>query len=337
MDDCNCEKAVMLGIPCCKKWNVNQFDRPLFYTDDNGPCYVYAYADQMLADAWLALPDEGRCRLAPMLAGFDPTDKNAINHVKRMFAKYPRMWRGLGEVMCRHDDLTSTLLNKELPRPNHPGMYPIYEFCCEKNLPIIVHSNADQVGTESGTYAFVHEVEDVLKAFPKLKFVWCHAGVSRRTQQPTQHELFDEMLTKYPNLTVDISWIVWEEVMLDETGCIKDIWVKMVEKHSSKITIGSDNTGQFWGASDFTKNTLATQIQKYYQLFERLSPEAARKVSYQNGQDAYFADWDVPKVDDEDVRYQQFPCCYPCEFLDANEREYILGSEATKKPEDFVF
>ena len=53
-------------------------------------------------------------RLAPTFASFDPTDLAAIDHVKRLYNKYPKMWRGIGELMCRHDDLTMMLLDKEV-------------------------------------------------------------------------------------------------------------------------------------------------------------------------------------------------------------------------------
>merc|ERR1719203_1593549 len=105
MDGCGVEKAVLIGMPCCKKWSKDEPERPLYYQDDNGQCYFYAYSDQMVADAWLALPDEKRCRFAPIMSGFNPTDINSLDHVQRLWDKYPGLWRGLGEVMCRHDDL----------------------------------------------------------------------------------------------------------------------------------------------------------------------------------------------------------------------------------------
>ena len=43
------------------------------------------------------------------MAGFNPTDIAALDHVQRLWDKYPRLFRGLGEVMCRHDDLTMLL------------------------------------------------------------------------------------------------------------------------------------------------------------------------------------------------------------------------------------
>merc|ERR1712039_1021522 len=125
--------------------------------------------------------------------------------------------------------------------------------------------------------------------------------------------------------------------MLDDDGKVKDLWVELIEKHSHRITIGSDNTGQFWSMPGLGRNTLKGQITKYWQLFDRLSTEAARRVSWKNGEDAYFAGWDVPKTDDPDARYQLVPKSYPCEFLDATQREYILGSTASTLAEDASF
>ena len=168
MDGCDVAKAVVFGMPCCKKWCFYRPEQPLYYQDDNGPCYVYAYADQMVADAWLALDDERRARFAPCFASFDPTDLAALSHVKRMYWKYPKMWRGIGEVMCRHDDLTNMLLGKEVPRVNHPALDFIYEFAIQVDLPILVHHNSDRVGDNDDDWEYVHEVRRARTTRPLL-------------------------------------------------------------------------------------------------------------------------------------------------------------------------
>ena len=38
MDGCEVERAVVFGMPCCKKWCFYRPDQPLYYQDDNGPC-----------------------------------------------------------------------------------------------------------------------------------------------------------------------------------------------------------------------------------------------------------------------------------------------------------
>ena len=61
----------------------------------------------------------------------------------------------------------------------------------------------------------------MLKTYPKLKMVWVHAGVSRRCSEPDHYEMIDQMCSDYDNLMVDISWVVWEDVICDEKGVIK--------------------------------------------------------------------------------------------------------------------
>merc|ERR1719160_994487 len=217
MDGAGVAKAVLIGMPCCKKWSKDEPEKPLYYQDDNGQCYVYSYADQMVADAWLALPDDKRARFAPVMASFNPTDISSVDHVRRMWDKYPGMWRGVGEVMCRHDDLTMLLQDNETPVVNHMAMRPIYEFCVEKDINCMVHHNADRTAEreKDQTYEYLWEVQQVLEEFPKLKLIWCHAGMSRRTFEETHAEMMDHMMTAYPNLIADISWVVWEDVICE--------------------------------------------------------------------------------------------------------------------------
>ena len=333
MDGCDCKKALVFGMPCCKKWMFYRAEKPLYYQDDNAPCYVYAYADQMVADAWLALEDKDRARLAPTFASFDPTDLAAIDHVQRLYKKYPGMWRGIGELMCRHDDLTTMLLDKEIPRINHPALMMkggIYEFAIEKGLPVQVHHNSDRVGDNDGTWEYVYEVEEVLKEYPKLCLVWVHAGVSRRCSEPTHYKMLDEMCTKYDNLMIDISWVVWEDVICDEKGIIKQGWVDTIQKHHTKFFIGSDNVAQYFPIKDTSINLLASNITKYYQLFDKLTEEAALNVAYNNAEKLYFADWTVPTGAGEaaggELRYARMPSYYDTECLDPAAGKFVMGA-----------
>ena len=165
--------------------------------------------------------------------------------------------------MCRHDDLTNMMMGKEVPRVNHPALDPVFQFCVDKNLPILVHHNSHRVGDESqGNNAYVLEVEDVLSRFPTLKFTWVHAGVSRRCALPDHHKMIDRMCSTYDNLKIDISWVVWEDVICDEKGAIKQGWIDTIEKHSTKFFIGSDNVAQFFPVYDTSINLLAMNITK---------------------------------------------------------------------------
>lgn len=308
MDGCGTKKAVLIGLPVTKKWCKDEPCRPLDCPDDNGPCYYYSYSDQMVADAWLALPTSQRARFAPLMGGFDPTDLNAVEHVQRMWDKYPNMWRGIGKIVCRHDYITTMLEQHETPLVNHPGMKRIYQFCVDKNLPVLLHHNSDRTvdGSGDGRWEYVWEVEQVLHEFPDLKLVWSHAGISSRTIEDKHYDMLDMMLNKYPNLLADISGAVWEDVICEERLSIpKKPWVALMEKHCTRFTIGSDLIGQFLGPSG--NNWLRPEIEKFWVLSDYLSPAATKAILYDNAQRIWFADWDIPHGEE---KVSTFLCFY---------------------------
>mmetsp|Transcript_53262 Transcript_53262/g.155144 ORF Transcript_53262/g.155144 Transcript_53262/m.155144 type:complete len:814 (-) Transcript_53262:68-2509(-) len=323
MDGCGVEKAVLIGMPCCKKWSKEEPEKPLYYQDDNGQCYFYSYSDQMVADAWLALPMEKRARFAPIMASFNPTDINSIDHVQRMWDKYPGLWRGLGEVMCRHDDLTTLLQDDETPVINHVAMRPLYQFCMEHDINCLVHHNADRTAVRDKSsqshYEYQWEVKQVLETFPGLKLIWCHAGASRRTHQDTHHEMIGNMLSTYESLMIDISWVVWEDVICEPgQGRPKREWVELFEAHPTRFTMGSDQVGQFIGPAGH--NFLKPEIVKYWKLAEVCKPETARAILYDNAQRIWFDGWDMPSVDDP--RFRQIPPCMRAETLFHNQGHF---------------
>jgi predicted TIM-barrel fold metal-dependent hydrolase len=212
-----------------------------------------------------------------MICGVNPSDLNAVDHVKRMYYKYPRMWRGVGELIGRHDDLKNHSVETEVPRADHAGLLRIYEFCQEVGLPVILHHTADRKQAKTAAangadhdWVYKQEVERVLKAFPKLRFVWAHAGMSKQTVEAaaTHATLLAKMLQHYSNLHIDISWVVWEAIICDENGP-KEEWVKLIQKYSKRISIGSDQVANFWlpghdGYSNVAKNLLAPQVTIVY-------------------------------------------------------------------------
>ena len=88
--------------------------------------FLDSATDVLVAAAVKQLPAEQRQRFHPFLSGFNPNDKNADAHIRRMLELDPGLWQGIGEVFTRHDDLTS-LTEGDTPRapacsplPSHP-------------------------------------------------------------------------------------------------------------------------------------------------------------------------------------------------------------------------
>lgn len=278
MDRAGVERAVIFGMPVLKKWEGFDPVEPHYYLDDDGRCYYYAYTDQLVLDALLDLSEEQRCRFAPLICGFNPTDRHGVRHIETLLARSP-LWRGVGEVLLRHDDLTHLTL-EETARANHPALEPVYALCAARGLPLLLHQNSSSEG-QHGRYVYLHELEEVLVRHPALRVVWSHCGLSRRLWHSDYHEMVAAMLTAHPGLLVDASWVVYDAEMCDQ-GSIRPAWLELVERHSDRFLIGSDLVGHF--------AALGPTLDRYRPLLEALSAPARQRVARRNAARLFFGE-----------------------------------------------
>ena len=277
MDAGRVAKAVVFGLPVKKKWDAFEKIAPHYYLDDNSRCYYFNGTDEIVAESLLRLPPASRRRFAPLVCGFNPTDRYAVRDVARMLAKYP-FWRGIGEVLCRHDDLTN-MTNEETARVNHPALFDVYELCASRALPVLIHQNSTSVSIHD-EYEHLYELEEALPRCPGTVFVWAHCGISRRVSHKKYHEMVSALLDRFPNLHVDVSWVVYDDVictMLEP----KKHWVDVIERHPTRFSIGSDLCGHF--------EHLGRNLARYNGLLRGLSPRIRRLVASGNAEKLWFA------------------------------------------------
>ena len=278
MDEANVTRAVIFGLPVTKKWAYYEPEKPHYYLDNNTPCYYFASTDEIVATHYLDLSKEERIRFAPTLCGFNPTDLCSIDYIKRMFEKYD-FWAGIGEVLLRHDDLTNLTIG-EVARVNHPGLYDVLTFCEEKNVPINIHQNCTSVW-HNDEYEYLHELREILDKFPKVTVLWAHCGVSRRVTHKQYTDMLHPMLSTYKNLYVDLSWVVYDDVVLDAHKRPKPHWIELITKYPDRFMIGSDVVGHF--------DTYGKTIGRYNALFEALPEKVAAMVARENASRLWFS------------------------------------------------
>jgi len=277
MDAGRIAKAVVFGLPLKKKWDAFEKRPPHYYLDDNSRCYYFHLTDEIVAESYLRLPVQARNRLAPLVCGFNPTDKYAVRDVERMFNKYP-FWRGVGEILCRHDDLTN-MTNEETARVNHPALSAIYELCAEKRLPVLLHQNSTSVSIHDD-YEHLYELEEILERFPATQFVWAHCGISRRVFHKNYHEMVSGLLDRYSNLYVDISWVVYDDVICCALEP-KRHWLDMINRYADRFCLGSDLCGHF--------SHLGQTMARYNVLLRSLTPRVRRLIASGNAQKIWFS------------------------------------------------
>lgn len=247
MDAADIDAAVVLGLPVTKKWEEDAPREPRYYMGDEAPVYYYSAADPLLIAALDALPAAQQRRLYPFLSGFNPTDLNAVEHVRRMIEAYPGRWQGIGEILTRHDDLTA-LTDGETARANHPALIAVYRLAAQHDLPVLLHSNLTSKRERS--FIYLPELEEALAAAPDTRFIWAHAGTSAEIHRhqgalPKLGETVEQLLKRYPNLYVDLSWTVLEPYLLDQEGRPDPDWVALVSRWPQRFVIGSDVVGRF--------------------------------------------------------------------------------------------
>ena len=276
MDRATIGKAVIFGLPVAKMWHEDDREPPDYYLANDARCYYYGYTDTLVAEMVRALPDDQQQRLYPLICGFNPTDKFALRDVERVYAMYPEVWSGIGELLLRHDDLTA-LTYGDAARANHRALWPIYGFAGDHDLPVLMHQNVTSVSKMLHP-VYLYEFEEALRDFPRTRFVLAHCGMSRRLNVPFYHQMVRRLLDKYPLLVVDYSWIIFDETICPDRQPAQD-WLELTEKYSDRICIGSDLVTKF--------ERLGPELQRYDVFLDQLSEEARANICWHTPERVY--------------------------------------------------
>ncbi|QLC72242.1 amidohydrolase family protein [Pseudomonas sp. LPB0260] len=270
------EHVMLAGIPVAKKWHEDEPKRPRYYAGDDAGVYWYSATDTLIAHAYKQLPAEQRERFHPFLSGFNPNDKNADAHIRRMLELDPGLWQGIGEVFTRHDDLTA-LMQGDVPRANNEAMARVYHLAAEYDLPVLLHANITSKRERNPLY--LAEIEEPLRNHPHVRFIWAHAGTSaeihrHQTKLDFLLPTVRRMLEEYPNLYIDLSWSVLKPYLLDKQGRPDPEWVQLVSRYPARFMLGSDVVGRFDSLGDFLRG--------FDPFLDALPEDVAQRVARDN-------------------------------------------------------
>lgn len=276
MDDGNIDHVMISGIPVAKKWHENEPKRPRYYAGDDAPVYWYSATDVLVAAAVQELDEEQRKRFHPFLSGFNPNDKNADAHIRRMLELNPGLWQGLGEIFTRHDDVTA-LTEGDTPRANNEALARVYHLAAEFDLPVLLHSNVTSKRERNPLYLV--ELEEPLRNHPHTRFIWAHAGTSMELHRHQEqldflHDTVRRLLDEYPNLYIDLSWTMLRPYLLDKHKQPVPKWIELVKRHPTRFVIGSDVVGRF--------DNLSTGMHAFASFLDGLPEDVARGVARDN-------------------------------------------------------
>jgi hypothetical protein len=270
------DRAVVFGLPVKKKWATSEPERPTYYLDDNAPCAGYSLTDELVAGLVAELDDDLRDRVAPLVCGLDPTDLLATDHLDLVTSRHDG-FRGVGEVLLRHDDLTE-LTYGENARASHPALDGVLEYCRDRGWPFLFHQDASSAGR--GTrHEYVGELDAMLRRHRGVAQVWAHAGVSRRIHPDDHHRMVGDLLDRHPHLHVDLSWALADLAVPD--GRPHPDWLELVGRHPDRFVLGSDAFGDV--------GRQAPQLAPWTRFADALPRTASALVTDENARRLWFS------------------------------------------------
>lgn len=149
--------------------------------------------------------------------------------------EYPGMFTWSGELNVMKQALVG---NKHEPATKESirKWAPFMAVLRERNIPVTLHSD---LGQDADPTKYLYLMEYILEQYPDNKIVWAHMGLSKELQKmsPDQHvAIMKELLDKYPNLMLDISW----DVLYNAYHQWGDVFIPFFNEYATRILPGTD-------------------------------------------------------------------------------------------------
>ncbi len=280
MEKAGVDHAMVSGMPFLKKWSANEpFARPRYYLDSGSRMVRARDTDYLIGAAVMDykrkfVGNEAELRklerLYPFVCGFDGTDLAAVDLVIKRIKEFPSVWKGIGEVMSRHDDLTN-LITGERPRGNHAALKRLCHFAGEWFLPVSIHHNIAPISRSPKEVKEPVYLDELVELFEycrqpnakyDTKFIWCHAGISRRVVVDNLAHWIDAVLSRFKSqVYIDLSWVVYEEYIHKDL----ESWAGLIKKHPNSFMLGSDVVG--------SAENMGNELGRYKTLLDKISED----------------------------------------------------------------
>lgn len=274
MDKANVSNAMLTGMPLIKKWSINSPKKPRYYQGDDSEVYWFSLTDEIVARGIESLPEHQRKRFYPFICGFNPTDLNAVHHIERQIKWRPGFWKGIGELITRHDDLTA-LISGEKPTAHHKAVHKIMRLAAREKLPVLLHSNITSEREDAPIY--LKDLIDILSKNLDVNIIWAHAGTSTEIYQRNSltflPSTISDLMNQFDNLYILLSWTA-KKLIYNADNKPNTEMIELVIKHPDKFMVGSDLVGRF--------DSLEKIVNGYDAFLDMLPENIAKKVAYAN-------------------------------------------------------
>ena len=158
----------------------------------------------------------------------------------------------------------------------------VSRFAGKHFLPVSIHHNIAPISRdpkEVKAPLYLDELVDLFRYCRwkegetdyTTKFIWCHAGISRRVTVADLPYWIEEVLKESRDqVYIDLSWVVLENYIHKDL----DRWVELIKKYPTQFMIGSDAIGQ--------ASKIKQELSRYDRLLSRLPRKARIRVAHNN-------------------------------------------------------
>ena len=269
------KRAAVFGIPLQQRWDMETGVAPSYYLHDDQSLYYYSAIDAIVAAEYNALPESKRTMFDPMIVGFNPTDGRATDHIRNMLLKFPGTFSGIGEFSIKKEVVSSKIAGGAA-NIEDPALGKILKFAGEVGLVVILHCDADaMISHNKKRPTYLPSLEKLFRQHKRAKIIWAHTGLGRYVKaRPGHVGWVGNLLSRHPNLFVDISWDVVAEQFF-EGEKLRPEWKAFLQKHSKKVLFGSDVV-----APTLAKYEKALDL--YKRIWSELPPDVVHYITYGN-------------------------------------------------------
>jgi predicted TIM-barrel fold metal-dependent hydrolase len=273
-------RVALFGIPLQQEWldAVTGTHPPTYYLHSDAPLYYYSFTDAYIAMQYRSLTPTQQARFDPMITGFDPRDKYAPDHIRRVLRTFPGVFEGIGEFTV-HKEFVS---DKVRPGPASlldPALDSVLALAGDIGMVVILHNDIDvPFASDTAKPAYLDQMKALLARHRNTTIIWAHTGVGRVVRPVKNHAAVIESLLADPafsNLYFDISWDEVAKYVIASPQSVH-IVASLLERFPDRFLFGSDVVAPANAAAWFTTYNL------YAPLWAALSPETSAKVRVRN-------------------------------------------------------
>jgi hypothetical protein len=297
MENRVCRTTLMgLAITVAHDPLIDRDFAPAYYTQTDGQVLYYnAIQDVLVAHKFLALPEQDRLRVDPLMNAFNLKDARAGEYIKKMVRLYPGVWSGFGEIHFKKQEFSEKIAGGP-PSLYSPSIDAIFDVIGQMGAAAVVHCDHDTPYNlallndpaaqtlifhgKAPSPQYLETFKAFLKRHPNVPIIWAHfMGNGRGIQPYPEHwKYLDEMLADpaFRHVYIDLSWgPVIVPYILDTPEHLK-MTADLIRKYPDRFLYGSDQ-----GA---TANW--DQVKKSYDvwapLWQEIGPELTRRVVKDN-------------------------------------------------------